>query len=279
MGIISVQGPTSRLLMKSILDTDPKIIDKMKFSTWKNVQIAGCPVTLMRISFVGELGFELHCSNEHLLKVYQCLRENAEYYGFCDSGYRAMESMSSEIGFHHWPHTIRTDDSVFESGLDNLCDLDDAESVFVGKDHLLKTRDSILKKKLAIFTLNDQVQLLGHEAIWRNGEPVGYIRSAVYAFALGKSIAYGYVTRTDDQSVDDDYITNGEYAIKRMGVSYPAAAHLVTPFDPQFKRMMGKYDQGENDRLLKLLQTKYGNVKQREESRKRNILMLKHFHN
>nr|XP_039249163.1 sarcosine dehydrogenase, mitochondrial-like [Styela clava] len=260
MGIISVQGPNSRLLMKSILDSDPKVIDKMKFSTWKNITIAGCPVTLMRISFVGELGFELHCSNKHLLQVYKHLRENADSFGFCDSGYRAMESMSSEIGFHHWPHTIRSDDSVFESGLDHLCDLDDQDSIFVGKNNLLETRESLPKKKLAVFTLNDQVQLSGHEAIWRNGKPVGYIRSAVYAFALGKSIAYGYIAR-DGSGVNNEYISNAEYAIKRMGVMHTANVHLVGPFDPKFKRMMGKYDEAKQEQLLELLRSKYENGK------------------
>lgn len=257
MGIISVQGINSRRLVRLVMDDQPSVIDKMKFSTWTNITIAGRPAILMRISFVGELGYELHCMNDHVLPIYQILREKSESLGFCDSGYRAMESLSTEIGFHHWPHSVRSDDTPLEAGLSHLCDLDDAESVFVGKEELLKKRDQPLSKKLAVFTINDQVPLFGHEAIWRNGEVVGDVRSASYAFALGKSVAFGYITRGAGQSVDEDFIRSGEYSIKRMGVSHQADVHLASPFDPKFSRMMGKYSEEEISSLREMMDLKY----------------------
>uniref|UniRef100_H2YWY6 FAD dependent oxidoreductase domain-containing protein n=1 Tax=Ciona savignyi TaxID=51511 RepID=H2YWY6_CIOSA len=188
--------PCSREILEEVVQGGN--IRKLKFSRWTSAKVAGLPVLIMRISFVGELGYELHCSMRDMPTIYQALMHDAERYGVCDSGYRAMESLSTEvgefessclwlslheikimIGFHHWGHSIRTDDNPLEARLMNLCDPD---AVYVGSEAVNNMRETTPNKILCCFTVDEPVQLFGHEAIRKNNEIVGYTRNAVHGF-------------------------------------------------------------------------------------------------
>nr|XP_002128931.1 sarcosine dehydrogenase, mitochondrial-like [Ciona intestinalis]XP_018667187.1 sarcosine dehydrogenase, mitochondrial-like [Ciona intestinalis]XP_026689996.1 sarcosine dehydrogenase, mitochondrial-like [Ciona intestinalis] len=245
MGILSLQGPKSREILDALVQGGN--IKKLKFSRWMSAEIAGCPVLIMRISFVGELGYELHCDMQHMPKIYEAIMQDSDKHGICDSGYRAMESLSTEVGFHHWGHSIRYDDNPLEARLMNLCD---EGADYVGSDAINRLRGTNPNKILCCFTVDEPVQLFGHEAIWRNDEIVGYTRNAVHGFALNKEVAFGYVNARKVGSSDDEAVLSGNYEVERMGKRYPAQVFASSPYLPTFNRMMGKYSDEDQQRLL-----------------------------
>ncbi|XP_076800247.1 sarcosine dehydrogenase, mitochondrial-like [Clavelina lepadiformis] len=250
MAILSLQGPKSCAILQNVLGKDD--ITKLRFSRWMASKIAGFPAIIMRLSFVGELGFEIHCANEYAKPIYEAVMEEGGKHGACDMGYRAMESLSTEVGFHHWGHSVRTDDTPLEARLMHLCD---QNATYIGSDAVNKMRNQQPKKILTCFTVDQPVQLFGHETIWRNGKTVGYTRNAVHAYALDKGISFGYVDiGSDVPSLNNEVLLSGNYEIERMGVRYPATAHINSPFDPEFKRMMGKYSADEQNRLRNILE-------------------------
>ncbi|XP_076800239.1 sarcosine dehydrogenase, mitochondrial-like [Clavelina lepadiformis] len=244
--ILSLQGPKSASLLQPLIDTFS--LDDLKYGDWKGASVAGKPVIVARLSFVGELGFECHCDSKHTKVVYEAIMQDADKHEVRPAGYRALDSLSTEIGFHHWPHTISRGDNPVQARLTKLCDQSRA---YLGSEEIYKLREQPLSKKLACFTVDTDVPLYGHEIIWRNDEIVGYLSTADYAYALGCNIGFGYVKLP---SISDQLILEGNYKIERMGECYPTKAHISSPFDPSFKRMTGKYSAWEQNMLLSALQ-------------------------
>uniref|UniRef100_A0A673MMA7 Sarcosine dehydrogenase, mitochondrial-like n=1 Tax=Sinocyclocheilus rhinocerous TaxID=307959 RepID=A0A673MMA7_9TELE len=120
MGMISIQGPKSRELLQEVLDSDLSS-DAFPFSTHKIVNAAGHKVRAMRLSFVGEMGWELHIPKESCLPVYHAVRAAGAKYGICNAGYRAIDSLSIEKGYRHWHADLRPDDTPLEAGLAFTC--------------------------------------------------------------------------------------------------------------------------------------------------------------
>lgn len=240
MGMISIQGPKSREVLQEVLDTDLSN-EAFPFSSHKVVIAAGHQVRAMRLSFVGELGWELHIPKDSCLPVYRAVMAAGAKHGIINSGYRAIDSLSIEKGYRHWHADLRPDDTPLEAGLAFTCKLKSSVP-FQGRDMLEKQKKEGLKRRIVCFTTDEKVPMFGLEAIYRNGVPVGHLRRADYGFYIDKTIGYGYIRNPDGGVVSANFIKSGEFTLERMGVVYKAKAHLKSPFDPENKRVKGIYD-------------------------------------
>ncbi|XP_023228229.1 sarcosine dehydrogenase, mitochondrial-like [Centruroides sculpturatus] len=241
MGMLSIQGPKSRELLQLLTDEDLSN-EAFPFSSNKVINFAGHKVRALRLTFVGEMGWELHIPKESCLPIYKALMNEGKKFNLINAGYRAIDSLSIEKGYRHWHADIRMDDTPLEGSLGFTCKLKTSVP-FLGRDMLEKQKKEGLKKRLVCFTLDEPIPLWGLEAIWRNNRIVGFLRRGDYAFALGKSIGYGYVKAPGGDNISIDYIKSGDYKLECMGVTYPANVHLKTPFDPANKRIKGIYDE------------------------------------
>ncbi|XP_036892389.1 sarcosine dehydrogenase, mitochondrial isoform X1 [Sturnira hondurensis] len=239
LGMLSIQGPASRAILQEVLDADLSD-EAFPFSTHQLVKAAGHPVRAMRLSFVGELGWELHIPAPSCVPVYRAVIAAGAKRGLMDAGYRAIDSLSIEKGYRHWHADLRPDDSPLEAGLAFTCKLKSSVP-FLGREALEQQQAAGLRRRLVCFTVDEKVPMFGLEAIWRDGHVVGHVRRADFGFAIDKTIAYGYIRDPSGGPVSSDFVKRGDYSLERMGVTYPARAHLKSPFDPDNKRVKGVY--------------------------------------
>jgi len=240
MGMLSLQGPLARDILSRL--TDAKLDNEsFPFSTNQVINVAGHIVRALRVSFVGELGWELHIPAESCVPVYQAIMQVGKPYGLVNAGYRAIDSLSIEKGYPHWHQEVRLDDNPLEAGLLFTCKLK-SDTPFLGRDRLQEIRKEGAKKKKVCFTVDSDVCLLGLEAILRDGQYVGHVRRADHAFYLNKEVAYGYVSNKG-QKVTADWLKTGSYEIENRGIRYPATLHLKSPFDAKNRRLLGDYEE------------------------------------
>uniref|UniRef100_A0A5F9DDY0 Aminomethyltransferase folate-binding domain-containing protein n=1 Tax=Oryctolagus cuniculus TaxID=9986 RepID=A0A5F9DDY0_RABIT len=202
-----------RAILQEVLDTDLSN-EGFPFSTHKLVRAAGHLVRAVRLSFVGELGWELHVPKASCVPVYRAVMAAGAKHGLVNAGYRAIDSLSAEKGYRHWHADLRTDDSPLEAGLAFTCKLR-SPVAFLGREALQEQRAAGLRRRLVCFTLEEKVPLFGLEAIWRSGQVVGHVRRADFGFAINKTIAYGYVREPGGGPVSLDFVKSGDYALER----------------------------------------------------------------
>ncbi|XP_012253528.2 sarcosine dehydrogenase, mitochondrial [Athalia rosae] len=238
IGVLSVQGRFSRNILESVVDEDISN-SAFPFSTSKLLTIQGTLVRVIRLSFVGELGFEIQIPSQSCEQVYHAIRQAGKAYDMKLAGYRALYSLSSEKGYHLWHSDLRIDDNPIEAGLGFVCR---KTGEYLGKNKIDNIRKHGTKRKMAYFHIADQVPVWGLETIYRDGEVVGYLRRGEYGYALEHSIGQGYVTHPEGENVTKHYLESGSYEIEIMGKKYPAKLYLHSPFDPENKRLHGVYD-------------------------------------
>lgn len=244
LGVISIQGPRSRDILQRIIACDLSNENIPPNST--QVTSVNCPkskgeqvrLRVLRVSFVGELGYELHVPKEHCSAVYQSLLTIGKPDGVRNAGYRALYSLSSEKGYHLWSFDLRPDDTPIEAGLSFTCR---RCGDYKGKSKIDFQRYVGVRRYLLYLTLNEQVPMWGLEGVYHNGEAVGFLRRAEYGYALKKPIGKVYVSRKDGEIIDYNYLTQGTYEVDILGKRYKAECHLTSPFDPDGKRILGIY--------------------------------------
>ncbi|CAD5122929.1 DgyrCDS11326 [Dimorphilus gyrociliatus] len=238
--LLSVQGPNSRDIMEKVCEDDVDFSNEaFPFGTHKVVNVAGHQCRVIRLSFVGELGWEIHAPSSTCPHVYKALREVGKEMGLLDAGYRAIDSLSIEKGYHHSHADLRSDYTALEAGLRFACKLK-SDVEFVGRERLerqIEGRERILGR-LTCFTTDKKIPLHGLEAIYRNDKVVGFLCRADYGFFLKKTIGYGYVS---GETIDEKYLTDADYTIEHLGKRYKADLHLRSPFDPANNRIRGIY--------------------------------------
>ncbi|XP_017094306.2 sarcosine dehydrogenase, mitochondrial [Drosophila bipectinata] len=237
LGVISIQGPNSRKILEPLLDCS-LADDKLPPNSTCLAKFGGVDLRLLRVSFVGELGYELHVPKKDCAAVYQNLMKAGAGQDLRNAGYRSLYSLSSEKGYHLWSFDLRPDDTPLEAGLGFTCR---KNGDYRGKAAIDRQRAEGVKKRLVYLTLQDQVPIWGLEGVYRNGQPVGILRRAEYAYTLGKSLGQAYIARPDGQIIDTDYIKSGEYEVDILGRRYRADCHLRSPFDPTGQRVLGNY--------------------------------------
>jgi len=242
VALVSVQGPNSLDVMSEV--TRNCDVTNLKYARWEKGEIGGSDAMIGRLSFVGELGFEVHCDKNDASKIYDVIMEQVEKRGGCLAGYRAMESLSNEVGFHHWPHTISIHENPVEARMLSFCQ---KNKKYIGSTKLAELRKEKPNKILACVTMDSDVPMFGHEVLWKDGKVVGDIRSAAYSHSLDTNMGWAYV-KSDDCS--DDVINSGKYQVERMAVKYDAGVTSSSVFDPTLSRIRGNYDVIEQEKLL-----------------------------
>ena len=231
--MLAVMGPRARDLLSTLTDADLSN-EAFPFATAQQIDVAYARPIVMRMSFVGELGWELYIPTEFSNNVFDALMQEGEKFDLKLVGLHALDSLRLEKGYRHWGADITPDDTPFEAGLGFCVKLDKGD--FVGKDALVKQTESGLTRKLVIFTLEDPEPLLYHdEPILRNGVKVSENTHGAYAHFLGSAIGMGYLENPD--GIDDEWILSGKYQIDVEGKLIAARVHLKAPYDPESKRV------------------------------------------
>ena len=201
----------------------------------QELAINGAMIRALRVSYVGELGWELHVPVEFAAMVYQRLMEAGAVHGIVNAGYRAIESLRLEKAYRAWGADIGPDHNPVQAGLGWAVDLASGKD-FIGREAVLDQKKSLLVKSLAGFTLpNRDVVLLGRETIYRDGERVGWLSSAGWGYTLETNIGLGYVRNQD--GVDRDYLQSGSYELEVAGERIPCELLLQPIYDPKMTRM------------------------------------------
>ena len=234
MGVISIMGPRARDLLQS-LTPDDLSNEGFPFATSREIELGYAIVRASRITYVGELGWELYIPTEFMLGVYDAIVAAGAVFGLKHIGYHALNSLRMEKGYRHWGHDITDEDTPLDAGLGFAVKLDKPGG-FIGRDALLRQKESGLRQRLVQFLLNSPEPLLYHnEPIWQGERIAGYIRSGMYAPTLGAACGLGYVDAVDGGVVGP--IGADDYEIEIAGVRHPVTASLRPMFDPTSARI------------------------------------------
>jgi len=232
-GVLGVMGPDSRALLTRLTEADMSNA-AFPFGTCQQIGIGPAMVRAVRITYVGELGWELHVPMEQLELVYDRLLDAGQDRGITNAGHYAINSLRLEKGYRAWGAELSPDDTPLEAGLAFAIDWSKA---FIGRDALLKQKASGVRRRLAIFVLEDPEPMLwGSEPIYRDGKPVGYTTSGSYGHSVGGAIAMGYVNHSTE--VTPVFMKSGRYEINVSGRRCPARIHLQAPYDPARQRIL-----------------------------------------
>ncbi|MFO1210951.1 MAG: FAD-dependent oxidoreductase [Amaricoccus sp.] len=229
---LALMGPRAREILAPLADGDLSNA-AFPFATARRLTIAGCPVIALRITYVGELGWELHVPVEFAATLYDAITAAG---GVADAGYRAIESLRLEKGYRAWGAEIGPDHSPLVAGLGFATKLR-KPIPFLGRDALEVQRASRLPRLLAGFAVADPaVTLLGRETIYRDGKRVGWLASAGWGYSVGTGLGYGYV-RDPENGVTAADVLAGSYELEVATERVPATAFLRPPYDPEGVRI------------------------------------------
>ena len=235
LAVFSVMGPVARAFLQPLTPTDLSN-EAFPFGTSQEIDLGYARVRASRVTFVGELGWELYVPTEFATGVFDVLIGNGEQHGLRLAGYHALNSLRMEKGYRHWSHDITPDTTPIEAGL-GFAVAWDKPGGFIGKDALQRQRQTGVTTRLVQFALDDSDALLYHnEPIWRDGTIVGETTSGMYGHTLARSLGMGYVSNPNGVA-DADYINSGRYEIDVAGIRIPATASLQPFYDPQSLRV------------------------------------------
>jgi sarcosine dehydrogenase len=227
--MINVCGPLSRTLLMRVSDDDFSNVT-FPFGQCREVVIGYAPVLALRVTYIGELGYELYLPPEYACHLYETLWEAGQDLGIKNVGYRAIDSLRLEKGYCYWSAEVSPDYNPYDAGIGFAVDLD--KGSFIGRESLAKIKREGPKWKLCTFTLsNDQPKLLsGGETISHRGEVVGVVSSGGYGHTVKKTIALGYLPVEEADHKDG-------YAIEVYREAIPATRLAKAPYDPERKQI------------------------------------------
>jgi 4-methylaminobutanoate oxidase (formaldehyde-forming) len=233
--IINVQGPSSRQLIGGLTNVDMSN-EAFPYLTMQEIDIGYALVKALRVTYVGELGWELYVPTEFTLHVFDMLVEAGADVGLKHAGFQALDTLRLEKAYRDYGHDIDNTDTPLEVGLGFAVDFDKPEG-FIGREALLRQKEEgILKHRLVQFLLEDPEPLLyGGEPIYRDGEWVGYLGTGGYGHTLGGAVGLGHIKNKD--GVTADFVKSGGYEIEVASVRYPARASLRPMYDPEGTRV------------------------------------------
>ncbi|MDA1091498.1 MAG: FAD-dependent oxidoreductase [Proteobacteria bacterium] len=237
LAVLGVMGPQSRAVLGDVSDANFSNA-AFPYQTSRKIDIAGAPVRASRITYVGELGWELYIPVDGAGAVFEALLAAGNNHGLALAGTHAMNSLRIEKAYRHWGHDIGDQDSALEAGL-GFAVAWDKPGGFIGLEALSEQRQTGVKRRLVQFALEDPEPLLyGNEPIWRDGEIAGSITTAMYGHTLGRGIGLGYVADVaGGGNVDGDFIATGSYEIEVAQNRFPAKASLKPLYDPKSERV------------------------------------------
>jgi 4-methylaminobutanoate oxidase (formaldehyde-forming) len=233
---INVQGPRSRDLLQKLTSEDLSN-DAFPFRCAKEIDIGFARVLLIRITYLGELGYELYIPTEQAVHVYDRIVEAGKAVGLRHAGLKALASLRMEKGYRDYGHDIDNCDTPLETGLGFAVDFKKPGG-FLGKDALVaKKAAGPMTKKLCQVLVKDPSPLLFHaEIVYRNGKAVGYVRAASYGHTLGGAVGLAMLD-AGAEVLDEKWLTSGTFEIDIAGTKYPAIASLKPLYDPEMKKI------------------------------------------
>jgi glycine cleavage system aminomethyltransferase T/glycine/D-amino acid oxidase-like deaminating enzyme len=232
--VLGLMGPRSRELLARVSDADLGA-DAFPFLTSREIAVGQATVRASRVTYVGELGWELYVPVEQAGLVYDELAQAGRDLGLRDAGYYALDSLRMEKAYRAWGREVTIDDTPWEAGLGFAVRLD-KPAPFLGREALLEQRERTLTKRLLTFVLEDAAALpWGDEPILCDGRVVGTVTSAAFGHTLGRAVAMGYVR--DPGGVDEAYVAGGRFELDVAGDRIPAQAGLAAPYDPRGLRV------------------------------------------
>jgi len=229
-GTLSLMGPRARDVLAAVTSADVSNA-AFPFGHVRVLPIAGHEVRALRVTYVGELGWELHVPLGATGEVFDALMAAGKVHGIRPVGYRALESLRLEKGYRAWGSDITPNDTPFDAGLGWAVKLKSA-AAFMGRDALVAQRETPLRKRLATFsTAREDIVLLGRETILRNGAFAGYLTSGGYGYTVQRPIGIGYVRNA--AGVGEDYLKSGRYELVVANERVAAELHLAPLYDPE----------------------------------------------
>jgi 4-methylaminobutanoate oxidase (formaldehyde-forming) len=232
---INIQGPRSRELLARVTSADLSN-EAFPFRAAAEIDIGFARVLCIRITYLGELGYELYIPAEAAVHVYDRLVDAGRAAGLRHAGLKALGSLRMEKGYRDYGHDIDNTDTVLEAGLGFAVALDKPGG-FIGREAVLAQKErGPLRRRLVQVLLKDPAPLLFHaEVVHRNGRPAGYIRSASYGFTLGGAVGLAMIDA--DEPIDQAYLNAGEWTVQIGTAVYPAVASLRPMYDPMNERI------------------------------------------
>ncbi len=232
---LNVQGPHSRKLLQSVTSVDVSN-EAFPFRAAREVDIGFARVLCIRITYLGELGYELYIPSEQATAVYDRLVDAGQSLGVRHAGLKALASLRMEKAYRDYGHDIDNTDSVLEAGLGFAVDLEKPGG-FIGREAVMaKKAAGPLQRRLVQVLVREPEPLLYHaEVVWRNGKPVGYVRAASYGHTLGGAVGLAMIE--GDEPIDQSWLDQGRWEIDIAGRRYPVIASLRPLYDPDMKRV------------------------------------------
>jgi len=232
--VLSVMGPRSREMLQTLTPTQLSS-EAFPFGTSQEIEMGYALVRATRISYVGELGWEIYVPSEFTLDVFDRLADVGQEFQLQPAGLHALNSLRIEKAYRHWGHDIGPDDNPFHAGLGFAVDLDKPGG-FRGRDALLRAVETPLRRRLVQFLLQDPTFMLYHEEpIWRDGVRIGRTTSGMYGHTLGGCVGLGYVEC--DEVIDRAFVSEGNWEIEIAGKRVSATASLSPMYDPRSERI------------------------------------------
>jgi glycine cleavage system T protein len=233
--VLGLMGPKSRELLGSLTDADLSTA-AFPFGSSRIIDLGYARARASRITYVGELGYELYVPTEFAQSVYDVIVEAGARFGLRLAGYHALNSLRIEKAYRHWGHDISDEDTPIEAGL-AFAVAWEKPGGFIGREALLAQRAGGVRRRLAAFALEHADRLLYHnEPIWRNGELVGKISSGMFGHTLNAPLGLGYVAN-GGEPVSDAWVASGRYEIEVAAERVPARVSLRPFYDPASERV------------------------------------------
>jgi dimethylglycine dehydrogenase len=225
---LMLMGPKSRDLLSGLADHDLSS-DSMPWMSVTEMQVAGCPVTAMRVSYVGELGWELHLAAADLLTVYDGLCRAGSEFNLVDFGSYTLNSMRLEKAYHGWGADFGSEYTLFDAGLEKFIDFEKPE--FVGRDAVLQQREQQPDWRFVRLVVdNEDADPMAGDPILHRGECVGYVSSGGTGFRIGQCLALGFINISVDEAAT-------EIEVEILGSAYQASLSRQAFYDPENQRL------------------------------------------
>ena len=232
---INIQGPLSRELMQSTTSADLSNAS-FPFRTAREIEVGAVTTLCIRITYLGELGYEIYIPSDKAVDVYDRLVAAGETLGLRHAGLKALASLRMEKAYRDYGHDIDNTDGVIEAGLGFTVDLDKPGG-FIGRDQVVSQLAARpLNRRLVQVLVGDPEPLMFHgEVVHRNGRPVGYVRAASYGFTLGGAVGLAMIE--PEEPVTSEYLEGGVWEVEIVDRLYPATVSIRALYDPTSARV------------------------------------------
>jgi glycine cleavage system aminomethyltransferase T/glycine/D-amino acid oxidase-like deaminating enzyme len=234
---INLQGPLSRDLMQALTSRDMEAFD---FRRAEEIDIGLARVLCTRITYVGELGYELFIPVEQATLVYDSIISKGKDFGLQHAGLRALGSLRLEKGYRDYGHDMDNTDTLLECGLGFTCDFDKPGG-FIGQEHVerqkqeSKQRGGLLKRMASMLVEDPEPLMLHGEILWRNGERISDVRAASYGHTVGGAVGLSMLESTEP--ITKSWIQSGDWEVEIAEKRFPCRVSLAPLYDPRNQRI------------------------------------------